>query len=361
MNILLGLTGSVASSLSQKLITELQKLGHVKVVVTERSKHFFKIFDKPYPPGFNECDCYDDSNEWPVEQYEKGDEILHIKLRQWADVLVLAPLSANTLAKIANGIADNLLTSIVRAWDFKKSMVIAPAMNTYMWKHPCTTTHIDIIRNWFCDPVFDLVKPIEKDLPCGEKGIGALAKIDDIIWSVERVTRWHFPLFYCRGVPIGTHLGSFGVKRHNTHHTGVDLYSIDNYIVKAMEAGVVVSVQKFTGPQVGTPHWNDTDALLIEGPSGVICYGEIATDLKVGDKVGRGDNIARVKQVLHDDKYRPDIPCHSMLHVELYKHGVRKTPDPWKIGSEKVDWLLDPTPRLLNAFGSPGILQIPLS
>lgn len=62
-----------------------------------------------------------------------GDPVLHIELRRWADVLVLAPLSANTMAKVAHGLCDNLLTSVVRAWDYAKPMIVAPAMNTYMW------------------------------------------------------------------------------------------------------------------------------------------------------------------------------------------------------------------------------------
>ncbi|MFN9980215.1 MAG: flavoprotein [bacterium] len=59
-------------------------------------------------------------------------------IRKWADLMVVCPLSANTMAKFVNGICDNLLTCVYRAWDFKKPVIIAPAMNTFMFENPIT-------------------------------------------------------------------------------------------------------------------------------------------------------------------------------------------------------------------------------
>ena len=75
---------------------------------------------------------------------------------------MIAPLSANTLAKLANGLADNLLTSVTRAWDFKKMkpILIAPAMNTMMWEHPVTNQHLETLSNWG----YTIVPPISKTL-----------------------------------------------------------------------------------------------------------------------------------------------------------------------------------------------------
>ncbi len=64
-----------------------------------------------------------DENDWQSWR-AVGDEVLHIELRRWADVLVIAPLSANTLAKAANGLCDNLLTCVVRAWDWQKPLLV---------------------------------------------------------------------------------------------------------------------------------------------------------------------------------------------------------------------------------------------
>ena len=81
-----------------------------------------------------------DADEWRWQS--RGDSVLHIQLRQWADVAVVAPLSANTLAKAALGLCDNLATCVLRAWDWRKPLVVAPAMNTMMYEHPVTHEHL---------------------------------------------------------------------------------------------------------------------------------------------------------------------------------------------------------------------------
>ena len=68
--------------------------------------------------------------------------MLHIELRRWADLFVIAPLDANTLAKLAGGLADNCLSCVWRAWDLARPVVLAPAMNTLMWEHPLTARHL---------------------------------------------------------------------------------------------------------------------------------------------------------------------------------------------------------------------------
>ena len=82
------------------------------------------------------------SDEWPGTRYHRGDEVLHIEFRKWADMLIVAPLDANTLAKFALGLSDNFLTCIFRAWDFAKPVILAPAMNTLMWESPVTLRHL---------------------------------------------------------------------------------------------------------------------------------------------------------------------------------------------------------------------------
>ena len=62
--------------------------------------------------------------------------MLHIEFRKWADLLVVAPLDANTLAKFALGLSDNFLSCVFRAWDFARPVILAPAMNTLMWQSP---------------------------------------------------------------------------------------------------------------------------------------------------------------------------------------------------------------------------------
>lgn len=106
--------------------------------------------------------------------------MLHIELRKWADVFVIAPLDANTMAKMASGLCDNLLTCVVRAWDSKRPLIYCPAMNTFMWDHPLTSSHISALKDFG----YIQVPPVSKLLACGDQGVGAMAAVDDIIKTV---------------------------------------------------------------------------------------------------------------------------------------------------------------------------------
>ena len=120
---------------------------------------------------------YRDADEWSAWQ-GRGDPVLHIELRKWADLLVIAPLSANSLAKLANGMCDNLLTCVARAWDFtKRAPIVAPAMNTMMWSHPVTDPQLKIIQSWG----YTVIPPISKTLMCKDTGIGAMAEPQTIV------------------------------------------------------------------------------------------------------------------------------------------------------------------------------------
>jgi len=102
---------------------------------------------------------------------------LHIDLRNWAAVFIIAPLDANTLGKLAHGVCDNLLTCVARAWDNQKPLIFCPAMNTFMWKHPSTEININILKQWG----YLEVPPVVKRLACGDEGVGAMAAVDDIV------------------------------------------------------------------------------------------------------------------------------------------------------------------------------------
>ncbi len=180
--ILLGVTGSVAATLTPKLVEALQEAGYdVRVVATETSRYFWKRKEV-------DARVYRDRDEWRDKKYRKGSPVLHIVLRDWADALLIAPLSANTLGKIANGLEDNLLTCVARAWPVKKKpIVIAPAMNTAMWVHPATTTHLAQLKRWVRK--FVVVSPVSKKLACGDTSIGAMAPIDEVVKEVGKCVR----------------------------------------------------------------------------------------------------------------------------------------------------------------------------
>lgn len=105
--------------------------------------------------------------------------MLHITLKNWADVILIAPLDACTLSKIANGMSDNLLTCVVRAIRlYETKLVLCPAMNTSMWENPFTKIHLDQISQLYKSST---VLPLIKKLACGDIGMGALASPSEIL------------------------------------------------------------------------------------------------------------------------------------------------------------------------------------
>ncbi|CAG8554078.1 1717_t:CDS:2 [Dentiscutata erythropus] len=177
INILIGATGSVASIKIPLLVQSLLQYENVeiKVVTTDNALHFFNKESLTKELG---VEVTTDADEWKAWS-KMSDPVLHIEYRNWADIFVIAPLDANTLGKIANGLCDNLITCILRAWDLTRPVVVCPAMNTFMWDHPFTSTHLRVLSEQLG---FQVIPPISKKLACGDLGVGAMA---DVITIVE--------------------------------------------------------------------------------------------------------------------------------------------------------------------------------
>ncbi|MCB0284150.1 MAG: phosphopantothenoylcysteine decarboxylase [Calditrichae bacterium] len=176
MKILLGVTSSIAAYRTPNLVSQFKKQGHeVKCMISEAAKAFVA------PQALavmSQNPCFTDSDEW-----KNTPEVLHIQLAKWCDVCLLAPLSANTLAKISNGLCDNLLTSTIRALG-KTALILAPAMNTRMWENPLTTIQFEQVKKFYNVTVID---PVEKRLADGDEGIGGLAEDNTIIETINKI------------------------------------------------------------------------------------------------------------------------------------------------------------------------------
>ncbi|XP_021263549.1 phosphopantothenoylcysteine decarboxylase isoform X3 [Numida meleagris] len=159
-HVLVGVTGSVAALKLPLLISGLLEIPglEVKVVTTERAKHFYNPQEIPVT-------LYSDEDEWQLWK-GRSDPVLHIELRRWADLMLVAPLDANTLAKLANGICDNLLTCVIRAWDLHKPLLFCPAMNTAMWEHPITAQQVEQLKGFG----YTEIPCVVKKLVCGDEG-----------------------------------------------------------------------------------------------------------------------------------------------------------------------------------------------
>ncbi len=202
--ILLGVTGSVAAIRTPELARALHDSGHeVRIVATEPALYFFDPSD--LETGVS---LFRDAYEWPGSRYERGQPILHIELRKWADVYVLAPLDAHSLGRFALGLSDNLVSSVFRAWDFSRPVVLAPAMNTFMWESPVTRRHLAQMledrgdgrqpNDWTLEqapevfarhaPGIVLVPPQSKRLACGDVGTGAMAEVVQIAETVRTIS-----------------------------------------------------------------------------------------------------------------------------------------------------------------------------
>jgi len=173
--VLLGVTASVGAMDIPPLTDRLLEAFDVKIITSLHAASFFDTAMIPKNAEIIEND--QDWHDWK----EIGDPILHIELRNWADILVVAPLTANTLGKFVSGICDNLLTTVFRAWRLdQKPVLVGPSMNLHMWKHPVTERQLDELDSWGVK----IVPPRTMLLAGGDFGPAALASTETIASAI---------------------------------------------------------------------------------------------------------------------------------------------------------------------------------
>ncbi len=170
-NILVGVTGSIAIYKTLELVRLYIKAGaNVKVIMTSSAKKFIT------PLTFetiSQAQILDDTNE----SWDKNSDYNHISIGKWADIFVLAPVSANTINKLSHGIADNILTQTALAYPRVK--LLCPAANTNMIQNPITKASIKMLK--LCN--YKIIDSVSKELACRDIGNGALSEVDDIYYA----------------------------------------------------------------------------------------------------------------------------------------------------------------------------------
>ncbi|CAF9938669.1 MAG: hypothetical protein HETSPECPRED_001148 [Heterodermia speciosa] len=189
-HLLLAASGSVATIKLPLILSSLANHPNlsIRLVITKAASHFLAGQSVEQPPlssltSLPNVDAiYIDDDEW-IEPWTRRSRILHIELRRWAHLLVIAPMSADLLAKVTGGLCDDLLTSVVRAWDVKRGIVAAPAMNQLMWEHPVTAKQVAVlVDEW---EWFEVLMPQVKVLACGDVGQGGMCDWSEIVAVIE--------------------------------------------------------------------------------------------------------------------------------------------------------------------------------
>ncbi|MDD5084731.1 MAG: flavoprotein [Candidatus Omnitrophica bacterium] len=170
--VLLGVTGSVAAYKACEITSGLCKAGiDVVCVMTKGALEFITPLSLKSLSGNQVfCDMFGDS---------AFKAPLHTSLADQADILLIAPASCNVIARLAQGLCDDLLTSV--AISTRAPIVIAPAMNDNMYNHPATIENIKRLKKWGVS----FIEPVEGHLVCGRTGIGHLAPVDEIVSRVK--------------------------------------------------------------------------------------------------------------------------------------------------------------------------------
>jgi phosphopantothenoylcysteine synthetase/decarboxylase len=173
-HIVLGVTGSIAAYKAADLVRLMHKRGwDISVIMTRGAVEFVtELTLRTLSHNPVAVDMFSKEHDWYPE---------HISLADRATVLVIAPCTANVMAKLAHGLSDDLLSCTALACP--APLVIAPAMNCRMWAHPATQANLAVLKARGAA----IVDPEEGDLACGSQGRGRLAAVESILGVVERV------------------------------------------------------------------------------------------------------------------------------------------------------------------------------
>jgi len=170
--ILLVICGGISAYKSLEIIRNLKKNNaQVKTILTKSAKEFITPLSVT---SLSQGKVYDD-----IFNVENESEMDHISLSRWADLILVAPITANTISKLSSGSSDDLASTVILASD--KEVYLAPAMNVRMWEHPSTKENINKLKNYG----YKIIGPDIGDMACGEYGKGKMSEPSEIIKKIE--------------------------------------------------------------------------------------------------------------------------------------------------------------------------------
>ena len=282
--VVIGVSGGIAVYKTLDVVSRLRKLGvNVNVIMTKSATEFVTPLSfQSLSQNYVVCDMFEDPKTWDVE---------HISLAKRADVFLIAPATANVIGKIANGIADDMLTTTVMAT--KAKVLIAPAMNTNMYENPILQRNINTLK----ELGYNFVEPESGRLACGDTGKGKLASPETIVDEVVKLLSKEQDL---KGksiiVTAGPTIESIDPMRYITNRsTGKMGY----YIAKEdIERGADVTL--ITGPTNLTPPQNLKKLVKIESAKDM--YEAVLENLDENDVVIKSAAVADYKPKNYSNK-----------------------------------------------------------
>ena len=170
--ILLIICGGISAYKSLEIIRGLRKNNaQVKTILTKSAKEFVTPLSIT---SLSQEKVYDD-----LFSVENESEMDHISLSRWADLILVAPITANTISKLSSGSSDDLASTVILASD--KEIYLAPAMNVRMWEHPSTKKNVNKLKNYG----YKIIGPEIGDMACGEFGKGKMSEPNEILKQIE--------------------------------------------------------------------------------------------------------------------------------------------------------------------------------
>lgn len=288
--ILLGVTGGIAIYKSIELVRRLVDLGaKVRVVMTDAAKAFvtpltFQVVSGAKVRG----SLFDEEAEAAMG---------HIELARWADMIVIAPASANTLAQLTHGLASDLLSTVCLASN--APMYVCPAMNMHMWSHPATQENISRLKQ----RGVQFIGPEEGQQVCGDNGPGRMSEVAQILLALEEAIGFSPALQGCRVlITAGPTQEALDPVRYITNHSSGKMgYALAN---AASQAGADVTL--ISGPTALT------------APSSVRCI----------DVVSAGEMLSAVKQALAEtDIFIGTAAVCDYFCVDIASEKIKKKAD----------------------------------